>query len=939
LAVYTNISKNNNKKAKRPTRTFPGKNLGFALMGLTGIFTIALFTNFLSFLRFFLLGSFGVFSFAITSSLFIVARGLIAGKKYNINKKHTLVLVVALISLLSIFQLAFLGTNLTGSYGTYLADVYNHQSSVGGLIIALITFPLLKILNPVGAYVFFIILLAIMSAFIVDYLSSTKTFKKITSRTLVNYNDMPNRQEENLNNIKEKEVKRLKNKEPVNLTLNAQQDRQEQARESAREKLGLVEGINNRFVTEEVEEPASSRATSNYKPIFESSTNTREPSVKRPPRILHNDYNSSNIASSINKSQKGAKDKQRNLDFLRATIPGRPAEDRPIRGTGVKNPNAEYSTTALNNRINRRMTMNEQKVTAPNVDKKFEADLKAIENNDNKNKTSFNIDPIIPSGERTNRFNARRVFEDETIKSFKPEKKTSERKPKNVISGFEQMELEGTKVKKQKVKKSKFKKPSRYVRPSIDLLHTISTNQEDFSEEYIEKSKRLEQVLNDFRVPAKVIAVTKGPAVTRYELQMPAGVSVKKITQHAEDIAMTLASNGAVRIEAPIPGKNAVGVEVPNNKIATIGLKDVMDSREFTKSKSPLTFALGKDISGAVKICDLAKMPHLLVAGATGSGKSVCLNSLIISMLYKSSPEDLRLILIDPKQVEFYAYNGLPHLMLPKVITEPAKALNALNWAINEMERRFETFQRDRVKNLTEYNEQDEVINGKKPKYPMIVIIVDELADLIMQSKRDVEEKIMRLAQKARAAGIHLVLATQRPSVDVITGTIKANLPSRIAFSVTSFADSKTILDGAGAEKLLGKGDMLYAPLDYPEPRRIQGAFVSNDEVKNIVDFIKRNNEAYFDENAEDAINNKPAGPIGSNGKESDFDAILPEALKLIIQTGQASISMIQRRFSVGYPRASRIIDQMEMAKFVSPSDGSKARKVYLTMEEYNKMF
>ena len=423
---------------------------------------------------------------------------------------------------------------------------------------------------------------------------------------------------------------------------------------------------------------------------------------------------------------------------------------------------------------------------------------------------------------------------------------------------------------------------------------------------------------------------------------MPPGISVKKILAHSDDIALALAAKGDIRIEAPIPGKSAVGVEVPNEQIATVSMREILESPEFINAKSPLTFALGKDIAGSVKVCNLQKMPHLIVAGATNSGKSVCLNAIIISLIYKTSPDDVKLILVDPKRVEFSMYNQIPHLLIPNVITESDKAINAFSWAVNEMERRYNIFSEDKVRNLDEYNMLEGVKSGEKEKLPFIVIIVDEMADLMMTAKKEAEEKIMRLAQKARAAGIHLILATQRPSVDVITGTIKANFPSRIAFSVTSFQDSRTILDQGGAEKLLGKGDMLYAPCDAAEPRRIQGCFVSGKEVEDIVEFVKQNNEVDFDSQIEIDMNtpqNKSGSTAEGAGHDDGFDSLMPEALKLVIENGQASISLIQRRLVVGYPRAARIIDQMERANFISGSDGSKPRTVYITMEKYEELF
>lgn len=487
----------------------------------------------------------------------------------------------------------------------------------------------------------------------------------------------------------------------------------------------------------------------------------------------------------------------------------------------------------------------------------------------------------------------------------------------------------------------KFEYNHRYIKPSIDMLQTY-INEEDHATNHERNIEILERVLEEFKIPAKVEAVRRGSAVTRYELHMPVGIPVRKIHQHASDIALALAAPGEIRIETPIKGKSAVGIEVPNNKVDTVGLKDIIASEEFQNSKKPIPFALGKDVDGGIYCCDMASMPHLLVAGSTGSGKSVCLNSLLLSFIFRTSPEDLRLLLVDPKRVEFAIFNGLPHLLMPKAITEAKKALNAFDWLINEMERRYMLFQETYVKNIKEYNAQPEVVERRVPKLPYIVLVVDELADLVVTTnKKELEEKIIRLTQKARAAGIHLILATQRPSVDIITGSIKINLPSRIAFAVSSFVDSKTILDQAGAEKLLGRGDMLYAPSG-SEPIRVQGAFVDTPEVKRVVDFVKENNPSIYDPMIEKFINAE-SGPVGgasvgaSGGEE--FDSLMPDALKLVIENNQASISMLQRRFSIGFSRAARIIDQMECAKFISSSDGSKPRNVYITMDDYNNIY
>lgn len=489
-------------------------------------------------------------------------------------------------------------------------------------------------------------------------------------------------------------------------------------------------------------------------------------------------------------------------------------------------------------------------------------------------------------------------------------------------------------------KEEEEEEPYVYECPSLDLITTKSVDLSTLNEDVAEKRVLLENSLENFGVPAKVQGVVVGPAVTRYELEMPQGISVSKIKNRADDIALSLAAEGAIRIEAPVPGKSVVGVEVPNKSIATVSIRDVLDSKEFKESPSPLTFALGKDITGNIITCNMQKLTHLLVAGTTNSGKSVCLNSIILSIIYKSSPEDVKIILIDPKRVEFSSYNGLPHLIMPNVVTETQKAINTLAWAVTEMERRFEVMGFARVKNIDEYNQSPDVVSGKIKKMPFIVIIVDELSDLMMTGKKEVEEKIIRLAQKARAAGIHLILATQRPSVDVITGLIKSNFPSRIAFAVTSAVDSMTILDRVGAEKLLGKGDMLYYPVGAQEPKRVQACFISTGETNRIVDFVRENNKPIFDKDLEEQINN-PNKNAGQNGVavNNDMDELLPLALKSAIDCGQASATMIRRKFAIGYPRAARIIDQMEAAGYISTADGVKGRTVYTTMEEFREIF
>ena len=475
-----------------------------------------------------------------------------------------------------------------------------------------------------------------------------------------------------------------------------------------------------------------------------------------------------------------------------------------------------------------------------------------------------------------------------------------------------------------------------YVFPSIDLL-AVPKQGEVFDRKAIHGvAVKLQKTLASFGVDAKVTNITKGPTVTRYELTPSTGVKVSKIVNLSDDIALNLAAK-SIRIEAPIPGKAAVGIEVPNAICESVMLREVIESDTFKNHKSKLAFALGKDAAGEVCVGDIAKMPHVLIAGATGSGKSVCINSIIVSILYKAKPSEVKMILVDPKMVELSGYNGIPHLLIP-VVTDPKKAAGALNWAVQEMVNRYNLFASKGVKDIKGYNFVMEK-ESEGVKLPQIVIIIDELADLMMVAPNDVEDAICRLAQMARAAGMHLVIATQRPSVDVITGIIKANIPSRIAFTVSSQVDSRTILDMAGAEKLLGKGDMLYYPVGETKPLRMQGTFISEKEIESIVDEIKSNTDVKYNNDIIESIEKANGkGTKADDDEQDDADELLNDAIDLVMDMGQASASMLQRKFKIGYSRAGRIVDQMEARGLISGYDGSKPRQVLISKEEWQEL-
>ena len=555
------------------------------------------------------------------------------------------------------------------------------------------------------------------------------------------------------------------------------------------------------------------------------------------------------------------------------------------------------------------------------------------------------------------------ILEEEALPPLFDEEKIpdSEKRPEFVIQRSESLQMEEPTVDKslhkkadepiqqpedveREIQKQEDIQLKDYKVPPISLLKRGKKGGGNSDRQLRETALKLEQTLQNFGVKVHVTNASCGPSVTRYELQPEQGVKVSKIVGLADDIKLNLAVTD-LRIEAPIPGKAAVGIEVPNSENSAVMLRDLLESKEFQQSSSKITFAVGKDIAGKVVVADIAKMPHLLVAGSTGSGKSVCINTLIMSILYKSNPEDVKLIMVDPKVVELSVYNGIPHLLIP-VVTDPRKAAGALNWAVAEMMKRYQLFAEYNVRDLTGFNEKVLELKGEEnapKKMPQIVIIVDELADLMMVAPKDVEGAICRLAQLARAAGLHLILATQRPSVNVITGLIKANMPSRVAFAVSSGVDSRTIIDMNGAEKLLGKGDMLFYPTGYPKPVRVQGSFVSDQEVQKVVDYLIQNyGDATYSDELEEHMNadlgvDSGAALVSTSEESDNRDIYFTDAGRLIIEKEKASIGMLQRMFKIGFNRAARIMDQLAEAGVVGPEEGTKPRKVLMSKEEFEQ--
>ncbi|MGN1208138.1 MAG: DNA translocase FtsK [Christensenellales bacterium] len=922
------------------------KKIAIALIIVSSIGYFALFTGFIGFLKHFLLGFFGLFAYPLFFCGYAISFMLFKDKKFVMPKRFVVYILLALFGILGIFHLAFSSYVTISSYGAYLSELYNSQLSVGGLLMGLITYPLIISIQYFGAYVVFGIVLIFSAYKIIDFFMINKNsnnFVKTNKKQKTRIEEVKISQGAS-RYLQEQIFSDDTNKttEPK-ITVDAEIEQEESKRNLAKQRLGLMDKRNAQIKNNQIDTFEKVYNAKSETPIF-SEENTNETELNN--RLSNFDAFNSSSYSKTSSHKESKSSKQQNLDFLRATLDKDYHKQTTEEIAQMKKRNLNLEDNLKNLPINNLIKETEN---SKNFDETNNFDLQ----NEQQSTINQNFDHnISDESNQQNIKNSQQEYETKQS-DIKNGEKVSDVKIDDLLNKVKQMESEqefdsGLKYKqtnllekKGEPTKATYKKPSKYVYPTTNLLNSISTDASKYCENYQEKGQIIERTLENFKVPAKVIGVTCGPSVTRFELEMPPGISVNKINQYSNDIAMALASPHGVRIEAPIPGKSAVGVEVPNEEIATVGLREVLESKEFYGAKGKLTFALGKDINGNYRVCNMEKMPHLLIAGSTGSGKSVCLNVLLVSLLYKCSPEDLRIVLVDPKRVEFSMFNNLPHLLIPEVICSSDKAINALNFLIKEMERRYELFEELYVKKLDEYNETREVVSGEREKLPYIIMIIDEMNDLMSTNKKEIEDRVVRIAQKAGAAGIHLILATQRPSVDVITGTIKTNLPSRIAFAVTSFIDSKTILDRVGAEKLLGKGDMLYYPQDLPEPSRIQCAFVSNEEVKAVINFIKQNNESVFSEEAEREIN-KSDNSNGSSAMGYDpneLDSLLPEALKYVIEIGQASISKLQRHFALGFSRAGKIIDQMERLHYISPADGSRPRTVYLTMDEYRKLY
>ena len=952
---------------------------GIVCVAISLFALFCLITHLVPFIKSFLLGAFGLFCYPFFITALAIGFALIGHKKYVMPKKYGIFLSLSILFVLCILQL-LLVKNAGLNFWEYLGRSYAQKTTAGGFVLSLITAPVLYLLNRLGAYIVFIVLAIIFIALTIDYiyyLGKNENLKKAIKVT--EPKEQPKRSTITVRELENsiKSSKSKEEKEKVKLTLDAKIE-SEKSEDTAKRKLGLLasskqdeEDKSRYFSTElkkqELKESLKAGAVSQEKQLSSASK------LNKIQANLMEIKNKSSYGSYPISNRKSLETKE---DLTTSTF-GSFVENKNVASMPKQVVHEQVSFMSVdNNNLMYKSTMEEdvQEVknatpSAPQVsiieDNEFSFNSEFFDAKPAfKTESNFEASSVNAINYQKENINANVInkkeeiiskntldvedFSNSVLKSLNKENRNS-----GQITNAEKVNTENYKSPNVMFGESVEevaqpilpKKTINYNKPPIELLTTKSMDTSEVCDDVVMKREELEMALDTFGIPAKVIGVVIGPAVTRYELEMPAGVSIKRLIALQDDIAYNLSSNGDIRIEAPIPGRRAVGIEVPNEKIATVALRDIILSREFMESKSSLAIALGKDISGMIKTFSLVKVPHLLIAGTSGSGKSVCINAIILSLIYKYSPDEVKLILVDPKRVEFSMYNHLPHLIMPNVITDSEKALNALNWCVDEMERRYIVFANARVKNLEEYNESEEVLEGKAEKMPYIIFIIDELADLLMTAKKEAEEQICRILQKARAAGIHMILATQRPSVDVVTGKIKTNLNARICFALMTSADSKTVLDQGGADKLLGKGDMLFMSSDTGIPKRIQGCFVTTKEIDDVVTYVKENNGDYeFDMKTEQSIINPPKNDVvtqidGDRASNDGFDALMPQVLKSVIENGHASISMIQRKFLVGFPRAARIIDQMENAGYISPSDGSKSRSVYITMEEYDNLY
>ncbi len=974
--VENSIISNNNKKMKNQ-RSFK-RWFGFGMMIFAIIACIlCVFPSFLN-IGYFFYRLFGANVWILLILCLLCGFGMFRGLNFVASKKYVLYITLSYLSVLCLIHLIF-STNVLGSYyldfshmKAYLDSAYylHHGVTVGGVVLSIFIYVIRAMLGVVGSYVVYVIMSAIFIGLSIDYiiynrtidrrkkLYSEKTKKDLEVKLMNNakivdngenlpqYSFVPSGYAET-NTISQTPDTKFDqssidsgfdgfgfeglNKEPVDQNVNSLGDL-EQEREIARKKLFEnynFDTLDNSGVQSESQEPQTAREK-----LFGS-----EPKL---PDYLYTNKNAESDARDFvnNFGTFGSNFSAPNnfSNFEDPTPTKTPNLDDNILGTSaIRSSWGSFDPSVQNESEDNAMSNGTEQQS-----NEFSAFGNTFGQNSStaslfgfgsaNNTAEQNANDVTFTSNVNNGFE-NRTFEPQGLKAIIPEQKSEIEKPQKRVTKQTNIYDDA---------------PKKYFTPPLSLLKTYKDDTRDHSAENQRKSAILNQVFDSFKIPAHVSNVVRGPKFTRYEITLQIGVSVTKILQIEKNIEMALETDSGIRIEAPIPGKNAVGIEVKNDVSTTIGLKELLESPEYANSKHVLPVAIGKNIIGDIKVSPLEKMLHLLVAGSTGSGKSVFIHSLIMSLLYKCSPEELKLLIIDPKQVDFVQYNGIPHLVAPEVFFNYEQSVNALTWSVKEMERRYGFLKEKGYSNIKDYNNSPKVKSGEERVIPYIVIIIDEFSNLMSEDKNStLELMIKKVTEKARAAGIHMVVATQRPSVDVITGVIKNNLPTRVALKLSSGVDSKTILDKVGAEKLLGWGDMLFAPPDTNKEMRLQGAYVSDDEIKSIIKYIKQNNISSYDASIAEEINRKREEPTeeeikSSSSKESkgdQMDDLMQKCLELVIARGKATTTMLQTKLSIGYSRAARIIGQMEERGFISDNSDGKPREVYITQEQFDQMF
>lgn len=942
MAIYPTKSHNLNTKNKKI-------NTGIIITCVFSILLILLSFNLLQIFTKLVLGVFGLVIYPISIFFIVLGIMLICNKSIRTSKSNIICLIFWFIIFTMILHLASSISLIDANFGSYISSTFKSSNTVGGIIFSILVYPIYFLTYDVATYIILSIILVILTAIIIDKVyREFKNFKVLKANNLEEIKNNFYDEDNEISSNEKSDIGISNNLEDDLLDESTENDEEdlfiadeEETINTAKQKLGL--GNNSRMYSNDndyISKLDSMQSVIEEKPIEQPILSSKKPTI-----FVHDDIDSVNQISNITldpeeenkKKQKEINDKKRKevLDYLRITS-GKFETKNKEKGIDNVKPLNKVQNNSDNLNLQQQKTENENRLFVDNSSMQYQNPFKSNDFFDNSlNKDNYK-DKI-------------QINEQQRIDDIKNLANNLPRKAQEVYNGnvkenivdatgYRPVQIPMEPINKPKNTQQKiYKKPPKYNRPPLDLLKKFSNNIDDDSDYIIEKGNLIVETLKAFRIETKIINAVKGPTFTRYELQMAPGIPVNSVNNRVNDLSMALESQ--CRLQVPIPGKNAFGVEVPNKKRVTVGLRDILESSNFQNSKSPLTFALGKDIAADCKVACVDKLVHTLVAGSTGSGKSVCLNTMLISLLYKASPEDLKLILVDPKTVEFSMFNNLPHMLIPNTITDCEKAVNALSWLVEEMDNRYRKLSALGVKKISEYNETQEVLSGSIPKMFYIVMIFDEVGDFMTRAKKEIEEKIMLLAAKSRACGIHLILATQRPTVDVITGTIKANLPSRIAFAVNSYNDSKTILESSGAEYLLGMGDMLFLPQGSNDADRIQGCFISNEEVKSVINYIIDNNEADFDEEIENKMFNKNDGFNPSNGADEGFDPLLKDCLKFFIKTKRASASSLQANFGIGYPKANKIVMQMEKAGFISPGDSNGRRTLYTTPQEFEERF